>query len=400
MNQLILHKEVQDFINKNLKTDITKLVLKGSPFVNVSIQELAEQITSKNKCKTKLPIWFDTKNIYYPNKLNIEQTSSEITANYKANLIKGNSIIDITGGFGVDCFAFSKTFYKVTHCEINTSLSKIVQHNLEQFKTKNITTIIGDGIEFLTNQNKIYDVIYIDPSRRDDLKKRVFLLTDCLPNLPENLTNLFNFSDTILVKTAPLLDINAAINELQFVKEIHVVALNNDVKEVLYLLEKGYLGTINYKTINFTKTQNQLFNFNLKNEEANYLLPKKYLYEPNSAILKAGAFQEISNSFNIDKLHKHSHLYTSDNLINFPGRIFKITQVLPYHLKKIKQLIANQKANITTRNFPETVAQIRKKTKLKDGGDTYLFFTTNINHEKIILVCEKISILYNNINTI
>ena len=390
MNKAILHKEVQDFINQNLKTDITKLVLKGSPFVNITIQELAEQITSKNKCKTKLPTWFEIGNIYYPNKLNIEQTSSKITANYKATLISGDSIIDITGGFGVDCFAFSKKFKNVTHCEINSDLSEIVQHNLEQFKNQNIITIIGDGIEFLKTQNKKYNVIYIDPSRRDDLKKRVFLLEDCLPNLPLNIDLLFNYSNTILVKTAPLLDIKAAINELKFVKEVHIVALNNDVKEVLYLLEKDFLGGISYKTINFTKTKKQLFNFSFKNKEVNYALPKKYLYEPNAAILKAGAFSEISTTLQLNKLHKHSHLYTSDNLIAFPGRVFKITQILPYHPKKIAKLISSQKANITTRNFPENVVQIRKKTKLKDGGHTYLFFTTNINDEKIVLVCEKV----------
>jgi len=148
---------------------------------------LAEQITSKKKCKNKLPTWFATENIYYPNKLNIEQTSSEITAEYKANLIKGETIIDITGGFGVDCFAFSKTHKQVTHCEINSDLSQIVSHNYKQLKINNITTIVGDGIDFIKNKNIKYDCIYIDPSRRDDLKKRVFLLEDCLPNLPLNL---------------------------------------------------------------------------------------------------------------------------------------------------------------------------------------------------------------------
>jgi len=390
LNKVILHKEIQDFINQNLNTEITKLVLKGSPFTDVNIQELAEQITSKKKCKKKLPFWFETDNIYYPNKLNIEQTSSETTAKYKANLIQGNSIIDITGGFGVDCLAFSKTFKNVIHCEINSDLSQIVQHNFKQLKAANITTIIGDGINFIKKNKQKYDCIYIDPSRRNDFKKRVFLLEDCLPNLPKNLDLLFEYSNTILVKTAPLFDIKAAINELKFVNEIHVIAINNEVKEVLYLLKKNFNSNINYKTVNFAKTKDQLFNFNFENDVANYSLPKKYLYEPNAAILKAGAFDEISTSLKLDKLHKHSHLYTSTELIKFPGRTFEILQVLSYHPKKIIQELSTKKANITTRNFPETVAQIRQKTKLKDGGNSYLFFTTNLNEEKIVLICEKI----------
>lgn len=390
MNKAILHKDVQDFISENLNHNITKLILKGSPFSNITIQELAEQIVAKTKCRSKLPTWFNTQDIYYPNKLNIEQTSSETTANYKANLINGKSIIDLTGGFGVDCLAFSKRFNDVTHCDINEPLSKIVNHNYKQFGINNITTFTGDGLQCLSKYNTVYDWIYIDPSRRDDLKKRVFLLTDCLPNLPKNIDLLFKFSNNILVKTAPLLDINAAINELKFVKKIYIIALNNDVKEVLYILEKNFSKTISYKTINFTKGKNQIFNFTFSDVDANYSLPKKYLYEPNAAILKSGAFNNIGTQLNINKLHKHSHLYTSIDLIDFPGRSFIINAIQPYSAKKIAKLVSNKKANITTRNFPESVAQIRKKTKLKDGGDLYLFFTTNSNNDKIVIFCEKI----------
>ena len=389
MNKSILNIEAQDFIQQNLQTDITKLVLKGSPFKNISIQELAKQIIAKNKCKKKLPTWYDAKNIYYPDKLNIEQTSSEITAIYKAQLITGKSILDITGGFGVDCFAFSKYFKTVTHCEINTELSTIVAHNYKQLKVKNIQTIAKDGITYLTNNNKIYDCIYIDPSRRNELKKRVFLLADCTPDLSKNLDVLLKYSNTILIKTSPILDIQAAINELHSIKEIHIVAIQNEVKEVLYLIQKNYSKKPSYKTINITKSENQIFAFSPNITKANYSLPQQYLYEPNAAILKAGAFKEISNQLNISKLHKHSHLYTSDSEILFPGRVFKILQQTTYHPKKLKKFLQIEKANITTRNFPDNVATIRKKTKIKDGGTLYLFFTTNIHNEKIVLVCEK-----------
>jgi THUMP domain-like/PG_1098 ferredoxin-like domain len=391
LNIKILNKEIQDFINSNLKTDITKLVLKGSPFVKVSIQEIAAQIISKQKCEKKLPTWFSTQLIYFPPKLNIEQTSSEITAKYKANLVSGDSLIDITGGFGIDAFYFSKKNISITHCEINKKLAEIVTHNLKQLNVKNIKTHSGDGIELLKNTNAKFDWIYVDPSRRNDSKGKVFLLEDCLPNIPENLVLLFEKSDSILLKLSPVLDISSAINKLKFVKEIHIVAIKNEVKELLFILKKNYTKTIQIHTINLNKTGNQIFNFNLnKSASANYSEPKKYLFEPNAAILKAGAFEQVSEKLNLEKLDKHSHLYTSNNLIEFPGRCFEITHCLPYDKKQLKKLIPSKKANITIRNFPETVSQIRKKTNLKDGGNQYLFFTTDINNKHIVLICYKV----------
>ena len=391
MNQEILNKEVQYFINENLKSDITKLILKGSPFEAVSMQEIAAQILAKNSCEKKLPTWFNAENIYYPSKLNIEQTSSEITASYKSDLVSGESLIDITGGFGVDTYFFSQKVKSVTHCEIAEELSSIVSHNFKQLNVKNISTHCGDGIEFLQKYEEKFDWIYADPSRRNDAKGKVFLLKDCLPDIPENLDLLFQKADNILLKVSPILDIKSAINELKYVKEIHVVAVENEVKELLFLLKKNYTQNINIKTINFNKEEIQSFDFGL-NEEASstFSEPKKYLFEPNSAILKAGAFQQISAHLKIDKLHQHSHLYTSNNLIDFPGRRFEIKHNISYDKKQLSQLIPTKKANITTRNFPETVAQIRKKTRLKDGGNQYLFFTTDFNNKHLVLICEKV----------
>lgn len=390
MNERILHKDVQDFIKTNLKSNITKLVLKGSPFEGITIQELANQIASKQKCEKKLPTWFHGEGIYYPPKLNIEQTSSEVTANYKSNLVSGHKLIDITGGFGVDAYYFSKKFNYVTHCEINTDLSKIASHNFNLLNTNNIECISKNGIDFLQETSENFDCIYIDPSRRSDLKGKVFLLNDCEPNVPKYIDFLFEKSDKILLKVSPILDITNAINELHSVEEIHIVAVNNEVKELLFLLNTSYGGTIEIKTVNFTKEGIQEFGFTYNSEsESNYSLAQEYLYEPNSAILKSGGFHHISSMLGVFKLHQHSHLYTSDTLIDFPGRIFKIIQTLPYDKKKIKRAVNEQKANITTRNFPKTVAQIRKELKIKDGGSTYLFFTTNKHNELICILCEK-----------
>lgn len=391
MNPNILHPNVQQFISDHLNTDISKLIFKGSPFDTVSIQELATQIVSKKKCEKKLPTWFQTENIYYPAKVNIEQTSSELTAEYKSSIISGDSVIDITGGFGVDSYSFSKKSNKVTHCEIDANLSTIVHNNYQQFKIDGIQLVSGDGIDYLKNTSEKYDWIYIDPSRRDITNNKVFLLKDCLPDVPDNLELLFSKSNNILIKNSPILDISKTIEELNFVKEIHIIAIENEVKELLFILEKNYKDNIQIKTINYHKNSIQKFDFQyLKNTSSNYSELKKYIYEPNSAILKSGGFHEVSKQFNIKKLHQHSHLYTSDTLIEFPGRTFLVKNNCQYNIKEIKKYLTENKANITTRNFPETVSQIRKKTKIKDGGSQYLFFTTLKNENLKVLICSQV----------
>jgi 16S rRNA G966 N2-methylase RsmD len=307
-------------------------------------------------------------------------------------MVSGVSIIDITGGFGVDCFYFSKKFKDVIHCEINEALSTIVKYNYKQLAIHNIDTFSGDGIKYLKNTAAFFDCMYIDPSRRNEVKGKVFLLQDCLPNVPENIDFLFTKTTQILLKNSPILDITSAINELKFVKEVHVIAIKNEVKEVLFLLEKECINSITIKTSNIQKNKIQQFSFKYQNKEiATYSKPLNYLYEPNAAILKAGGFQQVSKKLNVFKIHQHSHLYTSEKLVDFPGRVFKIETVLNYDKKKIKRLLPDNKANITTRNFPKTVAQIRKETKIKDGGTTFLFFTTDLNNKLIVVFCSKIT---------
>jgi hypothetical protein len=391
LNKNILNTGVQSFILKNWNTDIMSILLKKPIFEEVTQKELVEQLEAKKKCKTKLPTWFETANIYYPNKLNIEQTSSEITAQYKGELINGKSLIDITGGFGVDSYFFSKKCRQIYHCEIDKNLSKIVAHNYKILGVKNAEFISENGLDFLEKNDKKFDWIYIDPSRRNDAKEKVFFMADCLPNVPANLDLLFSKSDKLLIKTSPLLDFSIGIKEFENVKEIHVVALQNDVKELLWILEKNYTDTVHIKTINLTKIENQTFEFNFNNEKevfSELANPLSYLYEPNSAILKAGAFKTIGDSFELKKIQEHSHLYTSEKLINFPGRRFKINNILPYSKKELQKLKIT-KANITTRNFTESVDTIRKKFKIKDGGNRYLFFTTNTENKYIVIDCEK-----------
>lgn len=390
MNPAILLDETQQFINQHLHDDLTKLLFKGSPFSNITIQELANQILAKNKSEKKLPTWFQLKKCYFHHKGSIEQSSSEITAEYKSKLVSGNLILDITGGFGVDSFYFSKVFDTVIHCEIEEKLSKIVGYNFNQLKVKNIQFVSQDGIHSLKENNDFFDWIYIDPSRRDDEKEKVFLLKDCSPNVPENLDFLFTRTNKILLKTSPILDISSAIKELKFVKEIHVIAVQNELKELLFILEKDYLSLIKIHTINILKEKSQEFSFVFENKEiSNYSLPLTYLYEPNAAILKSGGFEQIASQMSVFKLHKHTHLYTSDAIIDFPGRIFKVEAVINYDKKQLKKLFHDNKANVTIRNFPKSVTQIRKETGLKDGGNFYIFLTTDLNNNLKVIICKK-----------
>jgi 16S rRNA G966 N2-methylase RsmD len=393
LNKDILNIEIQDYIDAHLKADISNLLLKGIPFNFIDSKEIIQQIEAKKRSEKKLPTWFNAQTIYYPNKLNIEQSSSETTARYKASLVSGESLIDITGGFGVDAYYFSKQFDSVSHCEINTELSEIVKHNYKTLKISNITCINESGIDVIKKLDQPFDCIYIDPSRRDDSKQKVFLLSDCTPNIKTFQSLFLKYAKHVMIKTSPLLDISATLSDLKHVKEIHVVAVNNEVKELLWMLEKGYQGKVEVKTINLLKENSQNFNFNFEDEAlatAQYSEPLTYLFEPNSAVLKSGAFNSISSQLNLKKLHKHSHLYINERLIPFPGRVFKIEKQLSFNKKAFaKENI--KKANITTRNFPLSVYDIRKKLNIKDGGTIYLFFTTNLNEEKIILVCSKIN---------
>ncbi|MDR6844456.1 THUMP-like domain-containing protein [Flavobacterium granuli] len=392
MNLDILDSKIQDFIDLNIGASISKLALQKNPFPNVEWISILNQIAAKSKAKDKLPTWFSSKNIIYPSKISIEQTSSEKTALYKSSIVSGENLIDLTGGFGIDDYYFSKKIKSVAHCEINAELSSIVEHNCKQLNSNNITCYVGDSFETLSSVNTKWDWIYIDPSRRNDTKGKVFMLKDCLPNVPENLNFYFKKSNSILIKTAPILDITAGINELDHIKSIHIVAVENEVKELLWELEKDYNGAVIIKTINLLKEKTETFEFILNDtqEQPTFSLPQKYLYEPNSSIMKSGGFDQVGLFYELNKLHKHSHLYTSEEQKDFPGRIFEIKNCITYNKSDMKQYLENQKANITTRNFSDSVESIRKKWKIKDGGDLYCFFTTDENNNKIVLICTKI----------
>lgn len=366
-------------------------VLLSKPYFNgITNKELVQQIESVKKAKNKLPTWFHTQGIFYPKKLHIEQTSSELTAAYKSNITKANRIADLSGGLGVDTFYFAKNASTVDHFEINTDLSEIVQHNFNALKVNNINCHNEDGIAAVLNSNQFYDMIYIDPDRRDHQKNRVFFLSDCKPDVPMHLKMLFDKAPVIMLKTAPLLDISQGIKDLIGVKEIIALAVKNELKELLWILERDFDQTPTVKAVNL-ESPHLDFNSLIDSEEKINITPTpigNYLYEPNVALLKIGMFKTIAEQFKLGKLHSNTHLYTSDALIEFPGRIFKINKILHYNKKNLK-LFENTKANISCRNFKLSVEQLKKKHRIKDGGAQYLIFTTDLNNQAVVLVCEK-----------
>ena len=386
----LLSPDIQQYIRENTGKPVTQLALLKNPFPGIEWTEILNQIAAREKAKDKLPTWYTSENILYPSRISVEQTSSEAAAQYKSRLISGESLIDLTGGFGIDDYYFSKKVNEVKHCELNLELSAIAAHNFKTLGTNNIECLPGDSLEILNLIDQKWDWLYIDPSRRSDAKGKVFMLQDCLPNVPDLLDTYFKYTSNILIKTAPLLDISAGLSELHSVKSIHIVAVNNEVKELLWLLENGFKGTPLLTAVNLTKDKEDIFTASYEPaDEAPYSLPKKYLYEPNSAIMKSGAFDAVARHYNITKLHKHTQLYTSDECIDFPGRRFTINEILPYQKPEMKQHAEGAKMNITVRNFPLSVEDIRKKWKIKDGGDIYTFFSTNIKNEKVVLICTK-----------
>lgn len=392
MNLALLATEVSDYLEEHRDTPLPTFILKGSPFSRLSVQELAQQLQGRRKAKNKLPLWFSNDSILYPPKLNLEQASSQATAHYKASLLQGKTLADGTGGFGIDAFYFAQTVAEVTHIEEDEELSAFAKYNAHALGQKNIQFITGDAIDYFKNSPRSYDTIFLDPGRRSNSKGKVFMLKDCSPNVPLYKNLLLSKCDCLWVKTAPLLDISAGLEELQNVTKIHIVAVRNEVKELLWKLDKTATTSPKITVVNL-ETQDPILTFDYSEifeGIPTFSAPQQYLYEPNAALMKSGAFHWVCDRFKVTKLAEHSHLYTSKVLLPFAGRRFEIVKILPYSKKSIRTL-GITKANVTIRNFPLKVEALRKKLKLKEGGDVYLFFTTLATGELVIVFCKKIT---------
>lgn len=378
------------------KEKIRQIELSGNNFIDdVSLpKRVRHQLLSRKKIQKKLPTFYHHPDIVYPPTISLEQSSSETTATYKANLVQGKSFIDLTAGMGIDSLFFAKQFEKVVLIERNKELAEIDLHNYYVLNQTNVAIAVGiDCIDFINQYTGTVDLIYIDPARRNEEGNKVVSITAYEPNVVSILDKLFTISNHILIKTSPLLDISKAISELKYVKQVHVISVDNECKELVFYLEKDFTDEIKITTINFDKKGNQLFEYLLKDEKESqtaFSEPLDYLYEPNASIMKAGAFKIIGQQWGLKKLHPHTHLYTANDLVSdFPGRIFKIRYQGKLNKKSITTYITTGKANVAARNFPATTQAIKQKLGLIDGGEDYVFATTNLFNEKMMLICTK-----------
>ena len=361
-----------------------------------------QQVEGRERTAEKLPTFAAIEDWWYPVRLSCEQCSSELTAKYKAEIIHpslkgrdGVRLLDLTGGYGVDTLFLSELFEHTHYVEQNAELCRIMEHNKEikneKLKIKNISVHNCTAEEFLSStlQGGVeggFSLIYVDPARRDSHGGKVFHLEDCTPNVIELLPELLKHSQRLLFKLSPMLDISQAIKELQapphlpkgeeIIWDVHVVAVKNEVKEVLLVSTRGQStkdkgGTITAIDLSCPE---QAFTFTREEESAAISLPFRtmsglgfYLYEPNAAILKAGAYKLISQRFNLHKLDPNTHLYASDQYVpHFPGRVWKVSP-LPSQKERVIQ-----QANVLVRNYPLTAEQLKKKMRLKDGGTEYI----------------------------
>ncbi|MBP6576595.1 MAG: class I SAM-dependent methyltransferase [Chryseobacterium sp.] len=382
----LISSDIQNYINQNLNSDLTKLLLKKSPFDNVTMQEIVQQIKGRKTAEKKFP-FLTKEGIIFPPNLNLEQASSQSTAECKAQNLKGKSFLDLTCGFGIDAYFLSKIFNEVTLIEQNPELISIVEHNWKTLNRK--ANFINENLEIflesLTDNFNKFDIVYLDPARRDQQNKKKFLLEDLSPNLLEIEEKLQLISSKIIVKLSPLIDISYLISELLNITEIQIIAVRNEVKELVLIIENKEQRTKNkdveIRCVNLESDELEFsFNFNEeKSATSEFSESLNYLYIPNNSILKAGAFNIISEKFGLKKLHPNSHFYTSENKIeNFPGRVLEIEKIDAKDLKK------GEKYNIVSKNYPLKPDEIKKKYKLKDGGNNYLIFTQSITGKEIL----------------
>ena len=386
-----------DFIREHAEADVRQLALQGTKNPEVNLTFALEQIAGRQKAKTKLPTWAAIDGIVYPPHLSMEQCSSEQTARYKANIAgKGALMVDLTAGYGVDMAFVSPNYRRAIHVEQQASLCAISSENFKLLGLNHIEVVCADGVDYL-HQLDHADLIFLDPARRDDHGARTYGIADCTPNVLELRDELLQKADRVMLKLSPMLDWRKAVEDLGNVNEVHIVSVDNECKELLLILSKEEkplkLFCVNNDQV-FEGDQGDWLN---ERSIAEIRVPvlmssQAYLFEPNTSIMKAGCFALLEQRFKVAQLDKNSHLFVSDNDISdFPGRRFLIEKTTSMNKRELKAALAGiDKANITVRNFPMSVAELRKRLKLKEGGDLYLFATTIAGHQHQLFLCRKI----------
>lgn len=391
----IFSPEVQQYLRDNAPVDVNALILKNKSILGVPAPILADQISGRRKAKDKIPSFYNAE-IVYPPGVNLEQSSSEQTATFKAKILMRavpicKRLIDLTGGFGVDSFFLSKVFKAVQYIEPNPGLYELVRKNHEALGAYNISHHNTTAEHFLSEEDEA-SAIFIDPSRRKEAKK-VFAFADCEPNIVTLQDEIFRSTSVLLVKASPMMDLKLAIQELRFVQQVFVLSVNDEVKELLFLCRKGFSEEPNINAVNLTDSDSESFAFKFSDEgdaESKFSDPGIYIYEPYSSILKAGAFKSIGVAYNLQKIQVNTHLYTSDSLVSeFPGRIFKILAHVKPDKKEVVALFPGAKANVVTRNYPLSPEELKKKTRLSDGGEKYLLGFSG-ETKKFVLCAERV----------
>ena len=379
-----------EFIAQHRNDDVRTLALQAKRYPTVDMREAVTQIEGWQQAREKLPTWAAVEGIIYPPKISMEQCSSEKTAKYKAKQVKGKRFADLTGGFGIDFSYMARNFVEAYYIERNKTLCDIATANFSLLGLDHTKVMNGNSEELFESLPHL-DWIFVDPARRDGDGRKVVALSDCEPNVVE--LDLLSKADMAMIKCSPMLDITMACRQLQHVSSVHIVSVNNECKELLITLNSGNFTEITTHCVNILKDSTQIFSFTQDEEdtaETSYSSEVgKYLYEPNASVQKAGCPKSLSK-YHVDKLHPNSHLYTSGELsCNFPGRIFEVVEVLGFSKADIKRVQALGKANITVRNFPENVQLLRKRLKLTDGGENYIFATTLNDGSKALILCKK-----------
>lgn len=377
-------------IRRHRQDDVRQLALKGmDPMV-------IQQIAGWQVARTKVPSWAEVEGLHYPRHLSLEQCSSEQTARYKASLLSpGDTFVDLTGGFGVDFFFMSQPFQRRVYVEQQQELCDIARHNFDLLNHP-CTVACGSATEYL-GQMPHASAIYIDPARRDAHGARTYSISDCTPNVLELQELLVKKADRVIIKLSPMLDWHKAASELQHISAIHIVSVQNECKELLLVLADGAMSEAPVVCINLLADGTlQRFEYNpatnARSVNVNAKVNTTYLYEPNASIMKAGCFDEIGDFYQICKLSANSHLYVSDHeVMDFPGRGFQILSIPSMNKRELKEALRDiDRANITVRNFPMSAEALRKRLRLKDGGDLYIFATTVGDGSHQLFICRKI----------
>ena len=403
----MMNQATQDFIRQHQDEDVRQLAFLGSKNPEVDMPFALDQIRGRKMARAKLPRWANIDGIIYPPHISMEQCSSESTALYKAELaarllgLSASSsseeigFVDLTGGFGVDfSYIAARVGLKSMYVERQAHLCEAAKENFERLGLKNAIVKNGDGIEVLHSLKEL-KLIFTDPARRDDAGNKVVSLKDCTPDVTVLQEEMLLKADYVIIKLSPMLDWHRAISELNHVREVHIISVNNECKELLLVLSARNMGE-NLRIYCINDAQSFVCNELDMESSSVKIAPStleemQYLYEPNASLMKAGCFGVLSERYDARMLSKNSHLFVSrEPIAVFPGRSFRIIAVSSFNKKELKRHLSGiTKANIATRNFPLSVAELRKRLKLKDGGETYIFATTLSDESHVLVITEK-----------